>query len=388
MLKSPGRLAGGLLCAACLFLAACAHTGGVEESAAASPPPAKCDNDRLTRFDRLLILAPHPDDEVLGFAGLADAFRRQGKSVETVIVTDGDGYCDACTLWNTGSIDGGTCDALMLSNFETPEVDSLAEARRLESREAARILGQPEPAFLGFPDTSIGTAWANSRSGEPLKPLRRSDFSMCHDCGSCSEGYGEGPETEFNSVSLSDALRDRLANTDERTLIATTHWLDNHTDHAGLGQFVMQIAASLSGRRHVAFAVIHAHTSADAAFPDCWYPPPTAAECPCHNQQARADREPDWPAASRALRLNPDWSQSLPGDVDYGKSVNLCLHPDLIDGDGATKLRAVQAFESQTGTAGRTTGVLPAAREGLLDCSGYLLSFVRGTEVFVLRSFD
>jgi len=49
-----------------------------EESAAG------CDNRRLADpYSRLLILAPHPDDEILGFAGLAEAFLRRGKKVET-----------------------------------------------------------------------------------------------------------------------------------------------------------------------------------------------------------------------------------------------------------------------------------------------------------------
>lgn len=383
----PGRLAGGLFSAVCLLLAACAHIDGPDDAAAATAPLVQCDNRRLTGFDRLVILAPHPDDEVLGFAGLADAFLRQGKPVETVIVTDGDGYCDACTLWNTGSIDGPTCDARTLSNFETPEMDSFAEARRLESRKAARTLGQPAPAFLGFPDTSIGAAWANRRSGKHRERLHRSDFSMCENCDSCGEGYGGGPETALDSNSLSDALRGRLAGTDERTLIATTHWLDGHADHAALAQFVMEIADSLPGRRHVVFAVIHAHTAADTAFPDCWYPSPAALECPYYDQ-ARADREPNWLAASRAYRLKPGWPQALPGDADYGEPVNLCLDPALHDGDGGSKLLAIEAFASQAGTVGRTIGLLPTAREGLLDCSGYLLSFVRSTEVFVLRAFD
>src|SRR5688572_23399293 len=55
-----------------------------------APPAPRCANPELTRFDRLLVLAPHPDDEVLGFAGLITAYRDQGKPVEVVVTTDGD----------------------------------------------------------------------------------------------------------------------------------------------------------------------------------------------------------------------------------------------------------------------------------------------------------
>lgn len=46
---------------------------------AVTPPPGPtCDNDKLTSYDRLLVLAPHPDDEVLAFAGLIGAYLEQG----------------------------------------------------------------------------------------------------------------------------------------------------------------------------------------------------------------------------------------------------------------------------------------------------------------------
>jgi LmbE family N-acetylglucosaminyl deacetylase len=353
---------------------------------AAGHAAADCDNESLTDFERLLILAPHPDDEVLGFAGLADAFRRQGKPVETVVVTDGDGYCDACTLWNSGSIHGPGCDAATLSNFDTPEADSFAETRRLESTAAAAVLGLPRPEFLGYPDTGIGAAWSNWQAGAAEKPLRRSDFSMCADCDSCAVGYGGGPETDLDAQQLRATLTERLATTDERTLIATTHWMDSHADHGGLGHFVMEIAGNLGGERNVVFSVIHAHTPAESAFPDCWYPGPAAADCPCFHQD-RADNDPGWLAAARKQRFDPEAPQSLPGDADYGEPLSLCLDPALYEGHRAGKLQAVESYASQLGTAGRVPGLLPESRKGLMDCSGYLLSFVRRTEVFVLRSF-
>ena len=351
-----------------------------------SQAAADCDNERLTDFDRLLILAPHPDDEVLGFAGLADAFKRQGKPVETMVVTDGDGYCDACTLWNSGSIHGPGCDAATLSNFDTPEADSFAETRRLESTAAAAVLGLPPPEFLGYPDTGIGTAWSNWQTGDAEKPLRRSDFSMCAGCDSCGVGYGGGPETDRDAQQLHNTLNERLAAIDERTLVATTHWLDSHTDHGGLGRFVMEITGNLNGERSVVFSVIHAHTSAEAAFPDCWYPGPAAEDCPCFHQD-RADSEPGWLATARMQRFDPAAPQSLPSDADYGEPLSLCLDPALYEGENAGKLKAVESYASQLGTAGRVPTLLPESRKGLMDCSGYLLSFVRRTEVFVLRSF-
>lgn len=372
----------------CLFkilvfcLVACNFTA---TSASDVSQALSCDNDRLTDFNRLLILAPHPDDEVLGFAGLADAFTRQGKEVETWVVTDGDGYCDACVLWNNGSMKGETCDALTLSNLATPEVDSFAETRRLESINAALALGRPAPGFLGYPDTGIAAAWSNLQAGDVQKSLRRSDFSMCTDCNSCGEGYGGGPETDLSAASLKQALARLLAETGKRTLVATTHPLDSHGDHGGLGKLVMELAGEMEDRRTIAYSVIHAHTSNGAAFPDCWYPQPAAAECPCYFED-RADADPEWLAAQREQRLKPDWPQYLPGDADYGEPLYLCLHEELYSGAEPLKLAAIKEYSSQMGTAGRHEGLLPDARAGLTDCNGYLLSFVRRNEVFVLRT--
>jgi LmbE family N-acetylglucosaminyl deacetylase len=345
------------------------------------PPVAgACRNAELTEFDGLVIIAPHPDDEVLGFAGLAGVFIEQGKPVRTVVVTDGDAYCSACALWSTGSVNGKACDASLLSNLATPEIDSLAEVRRQESIAAAKALGRPAPEFLTYPDTGLGMAWANSEAGNADKLLRRTDFSSCSSCGDCMTGYGMGPETQLSAKTLTASLDRILGRTTDKTLIATTHWLDSHSDHAALGAFVSERVAAAEKGRTVAYAVIHANTAKDHASSECWYPGPAAAECSCFDE-ARVDSDPGWLAALRAHRERPDWPQVLPDDVDYGEPWQLCLDEEM----RVAKPLAIDAFGTQLGTVGLTPGLLPDSRKGLLDCSAYLRSFGRRTEVFVVR---
>jgi LmbE family N-acetylglucosaminyl deacetylase len=363
-----------------LIVIAASLGAGCSSHAPQTVAAADCDNDELTAFDGLLIIAPHPDDEVLGFSGLASAFLQQGKPVRTVVVTDGDAYCEACALWTTGSVSGRTCDALTLSNLETTAIDSLAETRRAESQAAAAVLGRPAPEFLGYPDTGLGAAKSSVETGEPARLLRRSDFSACTSCGDCGSGYGAGPETKLSANTLIESLDGLLADASFNTLIATTHWKDGHADHAALGSFVSERAAAASGGRTVAFAVIHANTRNGHAYADCWYPNPAAEACPCFDE-ARADADPQWLASLRAHRENPDWAQLLPDDVDYGPASQLCLDSST----SSAKPRAIDAFKTQLGTAGREPGLLPKARTGMLDCSGYLRSFGRQTEVFVVR---
>jgi LmbE family N-acetylglucosaminyl deacetylase len=80
----------------------------------------------------LLVLAPHPDDEVLGCGGLVIAHRERGLPVTAVIMTDG-GLGDA---GKEGSA-------------------AYREMRRAESRAAAEVLGGVELTFLDVPDGKL-----------------------------------------------------------------------------------------------------------------------------------------------------------------------------------------------------------------------------------------
>src|SRR5690242_503874 len=99
---------------------------------------------------RLLVIAPHPDDEVLGAGGLADATVRSGGDVRVVVVTDGEAGPDATGARNLGA------------------------ARRAETRRALVALGTGSDAarFLGYADGSLAGAWTEAwtmrrRDGEP-----------------------------------------------------------------------------------------------------------------------------------------------------------------------------------------------------------------------------
>lgn len=80
----------------------------------------------------LLVIAPHPDDETLGCAGVMKRFREQGHVVRIIIVTDG----------GSANLPG------------KPLRQEIAALRRRESINAANILGIPaeEVLFLAYPD--------------------------------------------------------------------------------------------------------------------------------------------------------------------------------------------------------------------------------------------
>ncbi len=72
----------------------------------------------------VLVLAPHPDDEVFGCGGAIAGHVRAGVPVDVVILTDGARFGDVAT-------------------------------RALESRAAAKVLGYGEPDFWGLPDRGL-----------------------------------------------------------------------------------------------------------------------------------------------------------------------------------------------------------------------------------------
>ena len=79
-----------------------------------------------------LIVAPHPDDEVLGCGGAIIRHVRQGDAVRVVIVTNGD---------------FSVCDSQSSAPY--------AECRIRESMRAAEILQYGKPVFLGYPDRGL-----------------------------------------------------------------------------------------------------------------------------------------------------------------------------------------------------------------------------------------
>jgi LmbE family N-acetylglucosaminyl deacetylase len=118
---------------------------------------ASCDNDALTAYPALLVLAPHPDDETLGAGGLIQRVRTLGGNVQIVYLTDGDGFPEGVQV---------------ADHVETPSASDYrgyGRERRSEARAALRVLGVPADAhtFLSFPDSGLcqlmRTYWSERR---------------------------------------------------------------------------------------------------------------------------------------------------------------------------------------------------------------------------------
>jgi LmbE family N-acetylglucosaminyl deacetylase len=97
------------------------------------------------------VLAPHPDDDVIGCGGTLCKHRREGEAVSVVFLTDG-----ACGL-----------------DHKAPPSRRTAQTRRREAERAAGLLGIQDLVFLDFPDGGLA---ANQEAVDRLlRELERVD---------------------------------------------------------------------------------------------------------------------------------------------------------------------------------------------------------------------
>jgi LmbE family N-acetylglucosaminyl deacetylase len=98
--------------------------------------------------DRVLVIAPHPDDEVLAAGGTMHALRTLGAHVRVVLLTPGDAYVRAARRLGRLSPDAAT-------------YRRLGEVRLRESIEAAAVLAVPKTdvVCLGYPDGRLEAMW-------------------------------------------------------------------------------------------------------------------------------------------------------------------------------------------------------------------------------------
>jgi hypothetical protein len=90
----------------------------------------------LTGCKSLLVVAPHPDDETLGFGSAAATLQSRGVKVQVVSVTDGDASYPGLPMRGRRK---------------------LARIHRTELRGATSVLGLPPAISLGLPDDEVRT---------------------------------------------------------------------------------------------------------------------------------------------------------------------------------------------------------------------------------------
>ena len=207
---------------------------------------------------RVLVVAPHPDDESLGAGGLMQRVLDVGGRVHVLFVTSGDGYPEAV--------------ALVTGQRRPTAVDyrgfgELRRAEALVALERYHILPL-SVTFLGFPDGGLADIW---RRG-PRVPAYESPYTR-EDRPPYPEAFD--PNARYTSRDLIRQIAHLVALADPDWIVLPTP-LDTHPDHCATFTFVLAALKSLRAERGGASKMpdrlltylVHAGN---------WPPPPTLA---------------------------------------------------------------------------------------------------------------
>jgi LmbE family N-acetylglucosaminyl deacetylase len=190
---------------------------------------------------RLLVIAPHPDDEVLGAGGLMRRVYDSNGAIRVVYLTDGDGYPEGVEAED---------------HVESPtpsDYRGYGRQRRREARAALSTLGLGASAytytFLNFPDGGLcqltRTYWSEKKRAyrSPYTRLDRPPVSEML-----------RPQTEYRGEDLTQELA-QIIGEFQPTLIVVPRKEDQHPDHCAAWFF---LADALTDVRRV-----HPEFSAD-----------------------------------------------------------------------------------------------------------------------------
>ncbi len=179
--------------------------------------------------DRVLVFAPHSDDEALGAANLIKRSRENGAEVKVVLVTNGDGFARAVAI-ETANISPKPSDYIKYG-YE----------RQKESLAAMKHLGleDKDVIFLGYPDRGIASMWSsNWMNSTPYKSRYTKTDKSPYNNSYSSDALYSG-ENLYNDIS-------KIIEDYKPTHIVYPHPNDRHTDHWGVYDFVKFAITSIN----------------------------------------------------------------------------------------------------------------------------------------------
>ena len=247
----------------------------------------------LPAHPRVLVFAPHPDDESLAAGGLITRLVHAGDAVRVVFVTNGDGYPWAVR------------EDFHLSKPTDSDYLALGELRQHEALAAAERLGlaKRHVSFLGFPDGGLAELWRAhwSRTHPYTSPYTKES--------SPPDPEGVGYDGQDLTSIVSGILRDFGP-----TVIVMPHPYDTHLDHAHTSYFVTEALSELEASGVLA-------------------PPPTVLTYLVHH--------PRWPVLP-----GPSFDREFPlGDLPDTRWSESELAPAAL----AAKRAALEEYQSQLG---------------------------------------
>lgn len=189
--------------------------------------------------DRVLVIAPHPDDESLCCAGILQRARANGAAIAVVWVTAGDGFA---------------FDAMLVEHTLWPRPSDLRRlgAQRLaEASAAAAELGVPpaQQYFLGYPDRGV-TALMSDFYRRPY----RSSYT-----GLDSVDYPQAltPHAAYTGSNLAQDLA-RVIDQFAPTLVLAAAPEDRNPDHSASGALARRLLLQRGQLDRLRYWIVHA----------------------------------------------------------------------------------------------------------------------------------
>ena len=171
--------------------------------------------------DRVMVFAPHSDDETLGCGGMLATSVRNGATARVVLITNGDGFRIAVGR-----------------DFRTLHVTPIkcidfALKRQKETIHALAALGvkKDQVTFLGYPDRGVDQLWSKYWTSDALFVSRATRSSHSPYPNSFT------PHAAYCGESLLHDI-EKLIKTDQPTDVYIPHPCDNHPDHYATYCFV------------------------------------------------------------------------------------------------------------------------------------------------------
>ena len=212
---------------------------------APAPPAVTPINLQVTRATRLLVFAPHPDDEVLGAGGLIRRVSAAGGKVRVVWLTSGDGFPEG--------VETAEGISPRVAHLKPRDYQEYGVLREEEARSAMAALGveRRNLTFLGFPDEGLcelASTYLSAKAKAFESPYtRRVSPPLTEQVvrGVRYRGYDLRRELERVVVSFGP------------TLIVAPHPQDDHPDHCSTHIFLKEALDALSRAGRVRPRILH-----------------------------------------------------------------------------------------------------------------------------------
>lgn len=188
--------------------------------------------------ERVLVLAPHPDDESLGAGGAIVESLAQGHQVLVVFLTSGDANTAAKRFFT-------------LNPLNRPEdYRALGFRRMKEAGQALLLLGVPwdHALFLGYPDRGLWALWTTHREKVYTSPYTKMDHPWYRN--------SFNPEARYTGQDLLSDLA-KILRIYQPTVIYCPHPEDAHPDHRATAHFLREALVETEGTPEVRYYLVH-----------------------------------------------------------------------------------------------------------------------------------